>query len=67
MGCHTLLQGIFPTQGSKVCLESPMDGGAWWATLYGVTKPANEGMWAWSFSQEDPLEEDMATHSSILA
>ena len=24
-------------------------------------------MWARSLSQEDPLEEDMATHSSILA
>ena len=23
-------------------------------------------MWVWSFSQEDPLEEEMATHSSIL-
>ena len=20
------------------CLEHPMDGGAWWATVYGVTK-----------------------------
>ena len=24
-------------------------------------------MWAWSLGQEDPLKEDMATHSSILA
>jgi len=24
-------------------------------------------MWAWSMGQEDPLEEEMATHSSILA
>ena len=24
-------------------------------------------MWAWSLGQEDPLEEGMATHSSILA
>ena len=23
--------------------------------------------WVWSLGQEDPLEEDMATHSSILA
>ena len=22
--------------------------------------------WVWSLGQEDPLEEDMATHSSIL-
>ena len=20
------------------CLENPMDGGAWWATIHGVTK-----------------------------
>ena len=24
-------------------------------------------MWVWSLGQEDPLEEGMATHSSILA
>ena len=31
--------------------------------------PANAGdeMWVWSLSGEDPLEEDMATHSSITA
>ena len=32
--------------------------------------PANAGdirVWVWSLGQEDPLEEDMATHSSIIA
>ena len=33
--------------------------------------PANEGdiknPWVWSLGREDPLEEEMATHSSILA
>ena len=24
-------------------------------------------MWVWSLSQEDPLEKEMVTHSSILA
>ena len=24
-------------------------------------------IWVWSMGQEDPLEEEMATHSSILA
>ena len=24
-------------------------------------------MWVWSLGQEDPLEEEMATHSGILA
>ena len=29
--------------------------------------PAMQEMWVWSLSWEDPLEEDIATHSSILA
>ena len=28
--------------------------------------PAVEGTWVWSLGQEDPLEKEMATHSSIL-
>ena len=29
--------------------------------------PAVQEIWVWSLGQEDPLEEGMATHSSILA
>ena len=29
--------------------------------------PAMQETWIWSYSQEDPLEKEMATHSSILA
>ena len=29
--------------------------------------PETQEMWAWFLSQEDPLEKEMATHSSILA
>ena len=29
--------------------------------------PAMQEMWVWSLGQEDPLEKEMATHSSILA
>ena len=29
--------------------------------------PAMQEMWVWSLGWEDPLEEDMANHSSILA
>ena len=29
--------------------------------------PAMQETWVWSLGQEDPLEEEMATHSSILA
>ena len=29
--------------------------------------PVMQQMWVWSLGQEDPLEKEMATHSSILA
>ena len=29
--------------------------------------PAGQEMWVWSLGQEDPLEKEMATRSSILA
>ena len=29
--------------------------------------PAMQETWVWSLSQKDPLEKEMATHSSILA
>ena len=29
--------------------------------------PAMQEMWAWSLGGEDPMEAEMATHSSILA
>ena len=38
-----LLVGFFGGEGNGSplqysCLENPMDGGAWWATVHGVTK-----------------------------
>ena len=49
------------------CLENPMDGGAWWAAVHGVTKS-----WTWlsnfTFTFHfHALEKEMATHSSVLA
>ena len=46
---------------------NPMDGGAWWAAVQGVTKG-----WAqlsdFTFTFHFPaLEKEMATHSSVLA
>ena len=35
--------------------------------LSGKDSACNEGTWVQSLGQEDPLEEGMATHSSILA
>ena len=52
------------------CLENPMDGGAWWATVHGVAKSQtrlSEFTFTFTFlGQEDPLEKGMATHSSTL-
>ena len=55
-----------------------MDQGAWWATVHGVAKsrtlaqmvmnlPGMRETWVQSLGWEDPLEEGMASHSSILA
>ena len=43
MGNMLLWVGRSPGEGSGnplqySCLENPMDGGAWWATVHGVTK-----------------------------
>ena len=49
------------------CLENPMDGGAWWAAIHGVSK-------SWTQLRDftltfhfHALEKEMATHSSVLA
>ena len=49
------------------CLENPMDGGAWWAAVHGVAKSRT---WLSDFTftfHFHSLEEEMATHSSVLA
>ena len=49
------------------CLETRMDGGAWWAAVHGVTKSrARPSDFAFTFHCL-ALEKDMATHSSVLA
>ena len=49
------------------CLENPMDGGAWWAAVHGVTKSrAQLNNFTFTFHLH-ALEKEMATHSSILA
>ena len=54
-----------PLQSS--CLENPMDGGAWWAAVHGVSKSRT---WLSNFTftfHFHALEKEMATHSSVLA
>ena len=49
------------------CLENPMDGGTWWATVRGVAKSQTRlSDFTFSFHLH-ALEKEMATHSSVLA
>ena len=54
-----------PLQDS--CLENPMDGGAWWAAVHGVTKGQHDGATFTFTFHFHALEKDMAAHSSVLA
>ena len=49
------------------CLANPMDGGAWWAAVHGVARSwtrLSDFTFTFHFHA---LEEEMATHSSVLA
>ena len=62
---NELLMVTYPLQYS--CLANPMDGGAWWAAVHGVTKSLT---WLNDFTFTfhcHALEKEMATHSSVLA
>ena len=49
------------------CLENPMDGGAWWAVVHGVTKSQTRlSDFPFTFHFHS-LEKEMATHSSVVA
>ena len=49
------------------CLENPMDGGAWWAAVHGVTKSQTRlSDFTFTFHFH-ALEKEMATHSRVLA
>ena len=63
--CEAEFSAVIALQYS--CLENPMDGGAWWATVHGVSKSRT---WLSNFTftfHFHALEEEMATHSSVLA
>ena len=49
------------------CLENPMDGGAWWAAVHGVTKSQTRLSDLTFTFHFHTLEKAMATHSSVLA
>ena len=49
------------------CLENPMDRGAWWAVVHGITKSRTRlSNFTFTFHFH-ALEKEMATHSSVLA
>ena len=49
------------------CLENPMDGGAWWAAVYGIAQSWTQlSDFTFTFPFH-ALEKEMATHSSVLA
>ena len=49
------------------CLQYPMDGGAWWAAVHGVTKSRTRlSIFAFTFHFH-ALKKAMAPHSSTLA
>ena len=49
------------------CLENPMNGGAWWAAVHGVSKSRTRlSDFPFTFHFH-ALEKEMATHSSVLA
>ena len=49
------------------CLENPMDGGAWWAAVYGVSNSRTRlNDFTFTFYLH-ALEKEMETHSSVFA
>ena len=71
VGCHFLLQGIFPILGSNpglpLCRQMLYHLNHQGSPQKVKNLPAMQETRAPSLSQEEPLQEEMATHSSILA
>ena len=73
--CHSHIMHIYTYMSEKAngtplqysCLENPMDGGASWAAVHGVTKSwtrLSDFTFTFHFHA---LKKEMATHSSVLA
>ena len=62
---HIVIIEEYGTPLQHSCLENPMDRGAWWAAVHGITKSRT---WLNDFTFHfHALEKEMATHSSVLA
>ena len=68
---HTLILSETPhlaaTPLQYSCLENPMDRGAWWAAVHGVTRSRTRLSDFTLFFHFHALEKEMATHSNVLA
>ena len=68
--CSSLCYTVGEGNGNPLqyyCLENPMDGGAWWTAVHGVTK-SQTGLSYFTFTFHfHALEKEMATHSSVPA
>ena len=49
------------------CLENPVDRGAWWAAVHGVSRSSTQLSNFTLFFHFHALEKEMATHSSVHA
>ena len=57
----------FKTSCQYSCLENPMERGAWWASVHGVSKSQTRlSDFTFTFHFH-ALQKEMATHSSVLA
>ena len=75
---HSVMSSSLPPHGLTVgegngtplqysCLENPMDRGAWWAAVHGVTRSRTRlSNFTFTFHFH-ALEKEMVTHSSVLA
>ena len=64
---HSIWQTGNGTPLQDSCLENPMDGGAWWAAVYGVAQSRTRlSDFTFTFHFH-ALEKEMATHSTLLA
>ena len=64
--CHNSIREGNGTPLQYSCLENPMDGGAWWAAVHGVTKSQTRlSDFTFTFHFH-ALEKEMATHSMFL-
>ena len=64
---HLLIEEGNGTPLQYSCLANPIDGGAWWAAVHGVSRSRTRLSDFTFMFHFHALEKEMATHSSVLA